>query len=130
MISPNRTDLWILDGHLAVPCHDMLAWAQWMQTANRHVAKTQIGELSVSTVFLGLDHNFPGTFSKQPEDYLPLIFETMIFGGMEDNYQTRCATWEEAEAMHRVAVDIATGWVESVSSIKEWWTSKNNAGPG
>jgi hypothetical protein len=54
----------------------------------------------VSTVFIGLDHNFGGGAA-------PMLFETMIFDGGEDDYQTRCATWDEAEQMHAEAVRIA-----------------------
>jgi len=38
----------------------------------------------------------------------PLLFETMIFNGPDDGeYQERCSTWEEAEAMHERAVHVA-----------------------
>jgi hypothetical protein len=53
----------------------------------------------VSTVFLGLDHAWG--------DGPPLLFETMIFGGTEDEYCERYSTWEEAEAGHKKAVEIA-----------------------
>ncbi|WFU75508.1 hypothetical protein [Bradyrhizobium sp. CB2312] len=33
------------------------------------------------------------------------LFETMIFGGWLDQFQNRCSTWVEAEAMHDEAVD-------------------------
>jgi hypothetical protein len=38
----------------------------------------------------------------------PLLFETMIFDGNNEDYQTRCSTWAEAEQMHEVAVAHAT----------------------
>jgi hypothetical protein len=63
------------------------------------VAKTDIGDIHVSTVFLGIDHNFS-------DDGPPLLFETMIFGGEHDRHQTRCSTWEEAEAMHKAALEL------------------------
>ncbi|WP_439372903.1 hypothetical protein [Bradyrhizobium sp. DASA03120] len=62
------------------------------------VAQTYIGDVHISTVFLGLDHRFFG-------DGPPLLFETMIFGGRLDEFQNRCATWDEAEAMHAEAVE-------------------------
>lgn len=51
--------------------------------------------LSVSTVFIGIDHNF---LRGGP----PLIFETMVFGGgdMLDLQCERCSTWEQAEQQH------------------------------
>lgn len=77
-----------LDGHTPVPTTDLVEAMQ-----NRpHVALTEKGKVSVSTVFLGIDHSF----FEGP----PLVFETMIFGGEHDGWQDRCSTWEEAEAMH------------------------------
>lgn len=53
----------------------------------------------VSTVFLGIDHNvFGGP---------PLLFETMIFGGVHDETQLRCSKWDEAEEMHKLACEMA-----------------------
>lgn len=90
-----------LVGKVPVPCKDAHEWAQaWKE--DRRVARTQINpEVSVSTVFLGLDHNF------DVEDEIPVLFETMIFGGKEDQFQSRCHTWEEAEVMHENACELA-----------------------
>ncbi len=57
------------------------------------VAKTQIGEVEVSTVFLRLDHNHG--YSDRP-----ILFETMIFGGEWGDYQWRYCTLVQAEAGH------------------------------
>lgn len=58
------------------------------------MAQTEIGASVVSTVFLGLDHQF----GIGP----PILFETMIFtDGEPENFQRRCSTWLEAEAQHR-----------------------------
>lgn len=99
------SDKFILVDKVPVPCDDLLEWGCWMQTADRRVAKTQIGPLRVSTVFLGLDH-------RHFEDGSPLVFETMIFGedqehDSRESYCDRCSTWEEAEAMHQRAIVIA-----------------------
>lgn len=94
-------DHYILDGKTPVKA-DLMTWARWLETAKdeRIVAKTTVGAQEVSTVFLGLDHSWGGG--------PPMLFETMIFGGPEDqNYQTRCSTWDEAEAMHATAVEHA-----------------------
>jgi hypothetical protein len=61
------------------------------------VGLTEIGEVEISTVFLGLDQNH---LRRGP----PVLFETMIFGGRLDHSRSRCATWAEAEAMHAEAV--------------------------
>lgn len=84
-------------GKIVVPAKDVLDWATWCQSNSRIVRQDHIGPLFVSTVFLGLDHDFTG---KGP----PLVFETMIFDGNDDAYQTRCATWHEAEFMHEAAL--------------------------
>lgn len=56
--------------------------------------------VDISTVFLGFDHGFG--------QGLPILFETMIFGGPYDQWQRRYCTWDEAEAGHRHAVALAT----------------------
>jgi hypothetical protein len=77
------------------------AWAEWIDTANVIVAKTKVGKVEVSTVFLGIDHA-PGSGS-------PVLWETMVFGGKHDELQRRCrGNWEQAEAMHAEVVK----WVE------------------
>jgi hypothetical protein len=114
---------YILDGKVPVPCDDLLQWGRWLQTADRTVALTGIGDMQVSTVFLGLDHSF---------GYGPaLLFETMIFGGRyadsarPADYQERCSTWEEAEAQHAKAVEHAKAQhakaVEHATSHLPWW---------
>ena len=89
-------DKYILDGHTVVPA-DLMAWAIWFGAADRHVSKEMIGDSKVSTVFLGLDHQYG--------DGPPLLFETMVFGGPLTDEMDRCSTWEQAEAMHKVMCD-------------------------
>ena len=90
------SDKYILDGHEAVVCDDLMAWGKWIEDADRHVDKTMIGDIRVSTIFLGLDHSF-GEGSLQ-------LFETMIFGGEFDEEMWRYSTWDEAEKGHQAAV--------------------------
>lgn len=89
---------YILDGHTPVPITDLFAWGRWRETGDRTVARTQIdGPVEVSTVFLGIDHQW----GNGP----PLLFETMIFcGDAAEDYQERYSTWAEAEAGHQRAV--------------------------
>ena len=57
------------------------------------------GGRRISTVWLGLDHDYAGLGP-------PLIFETMVFG--EEGNETdceRCSTWEEAERQHEAMVE-------------------------
>lgn len=89
---------YILEGKKAVPC-DLNTWARWYERSSRRVAFSENGDVSVSTVFLGLDHQWG--------DGPPLIFETMIFGGEHNEDQWRYSTWEEAEAGHKAACELA-----------------------
>lgn len=90
---------YILDGHTPVKA-SLNQWATWYETAGRDVAKTSKDDVIVSTVFLGIDHSFGGGGQ-------PMLFETMTFGGPHDQSQERCSTWEQAEAMHKAACELA-----------------------
>jgi len=78
---------------------DLIKWANWYETHNRHIGKDYVGRAKISTVFLGIDHNLNRVGP-------PILWETMIFGGPLDMEQFRCAgSWEQAEAMHEEAVE-------------------------
>lgn len=84
-----------LEGKKAVICPSLIEWAQWIGTANCHVADEIIEEIRISTVFLGLDHNFLRRGD-------PLLFETMVFfPNGETGRMCRYFTWEEAEEGHK-----------------------------
>lgn len=87
--------------HAITWTHDLMEWARWFEEGNRRVDETTltIGDVRISTVFLGIDHSF-----SMLGDAEPILFETMIFGGPLDEYQVRYATWEQAKAGHLVAV--------------------------
>ena len=75
---------------------DLMKWAMWFEHAreSRIVARTKMGDAEVSTVFLGLDHNWSHVGP-------PVLWETMIFGGEHDQEQLRCTgSREQAEALH------------------------------
>jgi hypothetical protein len=95
-----RPSQYILDKN-GRPVHepDLLKWGQWFEKGERVVAKTFVGELEVSTVFLGLDYRFD---SKGP----PIVWETMVFNKDSEELECdRCAgTREQAEAMHELMV--------------------------
>jgi hypothetical protein len=85
-----------------------LTMEEWVELLDRRdpdyerVAETTVGRLWVSTVWLGLDHNW----SPPGEHHIPLIFETMIFPrwNRSDLYLDRYATEAQALAGHEVAV--------------------------
>lgn len=81
------------------PIADYPRWAheKWgndfdAEMAYKRVAKDRRGDVAVSTVWLGLNHQFG--------DGPPLIFETMVFGGDHDDEQWRYSTEVEALAGH------------------------------
>jgi hypothetical protein len=86
---------YVLDGKEPRAVDDLLEWAAWFETANRRVARTEIGDAEVSTVFIGLDHCFG---FRGP----PILFETMVFADDHplDEIQLRYSTWAEAETGH------------------------------
>lgn len=74
---------------------EKMAYYRWYEDPdNRRVARTEQDGISVSTVFLGLDHSF------NKEGGLPVVFESMVFGGPMDQSQDRYCTWDEAMKGH------------------------------
>jgi hypothetical protein len=93
---------YILDGHTPVEQKDLLTWAEWMKTHDRHVARHRSADgWYVSTLFIGLDMRLlPAELLGGPPAP-PLVFETMAFGPDRSiEAQERCATWAEAERHH------------------------------
>lgn len=94
----SRSLYYILDAHhQPVPC-DGRTWALWFETAERHVAR-DVDEggavrVVVSTVFLGLDHNY----DRQGP---PILWETFIFGGPLAGEGGRYASLEAALEGHQ-----------------------------
>lgn len=105
---------WILaeDGKTPIQTNDILAWGDCMADKKRQVGWDYDNDkgITVSTVFLGLDHNFLGD--------RPVLFETMIFSQTGNHTQQRYCTWEEAERGHQVACEVAgiqrklTTWID------------------
>jgi hypothetical protein len=100
----------ILVGKVPKPVDDLAEWVQWLWKADSNVAHDMVGDTEVRTEFLGVDLRLGWGE--------PLLFETVIVGGLYDQYQRRCSTWEQAEAQHAEAVKLATslkarilGWI-------------------
>jgi hypothetical protein len=97
---------YILDDDHNIIEVDLLTWGRWLEKAKdvRRVKQDFIEdsllkiEYNVSTVFLGIDHNF------SDDDGPPVLFETMIFGEAGEEYCDRCCTWDEAIEMHNKAL--------------------------
>jgi hypothetical protein len=101
---------YILIDHLPVAV-DLMTWATWLDTAEHQVGVARVGNAEISTVFLGLDHNFRGGE--------PILFETMIFGGPLDGEAWRYATYQEAERGHAEAVTQAKIAAAKIKSIAD-----------
>lgn len=74
-----------------VECDDRAQWGREYRK-ERHLGDDMVGEIRVSTVFLGLDHGWDGG--------PPVLWETMVFGGQSDMYQERYTSRADALAGH------------------------------
>jgi hypothetical protein len=90
----------------------MTEWSGLVETNGedyRRVAFDKVGDVEVSTVWLGLNHNFH-------DNGPPLIFETMTFTEDEDNqWFQQCWRWgteTEARAGHEVVVAAVRNIIE------------------
>jgi hypothetical protein len=85
-------------------CDDLMVWGAWFERASRDRSRIIAadkdegrdggGEILVSTVFLGLDHNFSGIGP-------PVLWETLVFGGPLDEEMHRYTSREAALAGHQ-----------------------------
>lgn len=85
-----------LEGHTPVLCRS--AEAAMQSVDERCVAREEATpDITVSTVFLALDHQWG--------DGPPMLFETMVFGGLLNEEMGRYSTWEQAEEGHKDMVN-------------------------
>jgi len=97
------SDFYYLDENKnAVPC-DPNKWAkqldEMLENNTKHVGYFEVEGNRISTVWLGLDHEW------RPGNRPPLIFETMVFDEKgHDCYCERYSTWQEAEEGHKRAI--------------------------
>lgn len=76
---------------------DIFKWGKWFEKVERYVGDTEINGIRVSTVFLGLDHDFGQRSS-------PVLWETMVFGGILDGEMERYTSLESAKHGHEEMV--------------------------
>ena len=72
-------------------------YAAWVETNNRRIDLTQIGEVRVTTEFRGVDQGW----GEGP----PLLFETTVSGGPLDGLKWQYATLGEAKQGHHDAAE-------------------------
>lgn len=87
--------------HIARPVQGIVEWAENFERGNRIVRQSTVGGSFISTVFLGLDHQY--------RSGPPLIFETLVFGGPLGHEMDRYSTWDEALRGHGDMVDLVRG---------------------
>ena len=82
--------------------HNIRKWGLWMQDGEKRRVAWDVlpSGVRVSTVFLGLDHNWG--------DDPPVLWETMIFGGNQEGYQELYTSLEEAVEGHKKALELAS----------------------
>lgn len=94
-------DKYVLVDKIVVPELDLIRWGKALENGFR-VALDEFDGITVSTVFLGLDHSYR-------DSDIPILFETMVFfdsGGYESQYMERCSTYDEALAQHKRVVEM------------------------
>ena len=75
---------------------------KWLEEnpERKAVKQDRIGDIFISTVFLGIDHAW--------DSDIPVLWETMIFGGEHDQYQDRYTSVEDALEGHKTALTLIT----------------------
>lgn len=94
---------YILDeNNKPVKATSIMEAADWMENnpERKAVKQENIGDIFISTVFLGLDHAWNSD--------VPVLWETMIFGGEHDQYQERYTSHEDALEGHELALTLIT----------------------
>lgn len=100
---------YILDENDNVVPATFLEWMMMFAKDDRIIAKDTVGCASISTVFLGMDYNYS-------DEGPPIVFETMIFGWHNDEYQTRCSTKEQALQQHQDAILLLLSEIKKVNN--------------
>lgn len=80
-----------------VEVKDLIEWANWYEFNDRVVKSEHYEDFFISTIFIGLDHNFGNYPTKKP-----ILFETMIFDGksITERYCQRHHTYIDALIAH------------------------------
>ena len=113
-----------------IPCEEgmeaFLEWSTWFDNTymdgSHWIASTKIKGILVSTIFLGMNHQW----GEGP----PVVFETMILGGwIDQEYQERYCTYDEAKEGHAAAIKVAlkyTAWHYRLGApFKKLWNNRH-----
>jgi hypothetical protein len=92
---------YILDeNNKPVKATSVIEAAEWIENnpERKAVKQEHIGDIFISTVFLGLNHAWKSD--------IPVLWETMIFRGDHDQYQERYTSYEDALKGHQIALNL------------------------
>ena len=97
---------YILDNNNKPVKSNITDCGNWLEEnpERKAVKQEHVGDVFVSTVFLGLDHSF--------ESATPILWETMIFGGEHDQYMDRYTSHEDALEGHQTALNLLNNETE------------------
>lgn len=109
----NKLKYYALIDRKVVAVHDLMQWARWFEAARKtdstRIGHDVVGDVLISTIFLGLDHGFPPFDGAEP-----VLFESMVFMQRgewnsdewnSDEIMQRYRTIEQAEAGHTALVE-------------------------
>jgi hypothetical protein len=125
------THWWYRDewGHVR-QCQTLFEGACWQEQMYRHgethVADHHFLGVRVSTIFLGLDHDIGHGAWGRFDDYRPVVWETMVFGGPFDGAQWRYRSWWAALKGHRKLLRMHLWWALAwpFKKLWEWMTTR------
>ena len=97
------------------------AWIHWAEhhTHDRVTLKTRVGETWIGTIFLGIDFGREAfdmeTLVKEPA--LPLLYETMIFGGKRPGFSRKFNSRTQAIDFHHALENMVRDAEEEYEDI-------------
>lgn len=96
-------NLYVLDGHEPRRARSVLDWMKWFAGTDRTLAHTLIDGIELSTVFIGIDHEFSPHGVRYHGQ--PMLFETAIFMTSRVVRAVRYPSWDEAMTGHCMFVE-------------------------
>jgi hypothetical protein len=118
-MSAPRPEYYVLDADgEPLPCDDVLVWGEWFteNTAARRLAEDRhegpnAEDIRISTVFIGLDFDHLGLGP-------PILWETLVFGGVLDGEMRRYTSRAAAVAGHQAMCDQVTATLTTATGKK------------
>lgn len=97
-------------------CNDLMKWLEWFEDANEsgslRIAEDSVGDYRVSTIFLGINHQFK--YGDRP-----ILYETIVFDKEgNDVLQHRYSTREEALTGHQELIEVCIKTRDIIDTCK------------